>query len=273
MYYIIMNTNFKINSIQIKHFYTGKLFEDCENVRHEKICNELSIVQSVVGSYDISVGSSKTFSTGEMGVFVAPSNELQTIVHHNGQKGKMHAHWVFIDAIVNDTFRLDEIMSFPVVLDKRYNEEIYGLLQTLGLSHNYFDRIRAVYRVLEILVGEGEEKRGREMLRMRIEEYVYANYFKGITANDIARRISYSTAQVYKLVKKYFSLSPANYINSVRLQKAEQMLLSSDSNITEISLAVGFEDSAYFSRLFKKSYGESPKIYRTNRLKNYRFNR
>ncbi|MBO5224433.1 MAG: helix-turn-helix transcriptional regulator [Clostridia bacterium] len=266
-----MNGNFKISSIQIKQFYTGELSNDCENVRHEKICNSLSVVQSVVGSYDISIGSSKTFSTGEMGVFVAPSNELQTIVHHNGAEGKMHAHWVFIDAIVNDTFRLDEVISFPIILNKRYDGEVYALIQTLKTSENYFERIRAVYRILEILVSEGEEKQDRDVLKMRIEEYVCANYFKDVSANDIARYINYSPAQVYKLVKKYFSLSVANYINSVRLQKAEQMLLSSDYNITEVALAVGFEDCAYFSRLFKKSYGQSPKNYRINRQDNYRF--
>ncbi|MBE5733207.1 MAG: helix-turn-helix transcriptional regulator [Clostridiales bacterium] len=266
-----MNNNFEIKNIQIRRFYTGKLCEDMENVRHEKICNELSIVQAIEGSYDISIGSSSTFSTGEGGVFIAPSNVLQTIVHHNGKDGKMRAHWIFIDAIINDQFGLDELFSFPIVLNSSYNEKVFSALETIKNTKDCFERIRAEYELLEILVKEGNKKKKSDTLKTMIETYVCNHYFENIGASEIARNINYSPAQVYKLVKKYFALSPANYINSVRLQKAEQMLVSSDRNVTEISLAVGYDDCAYFSKLFKKSYGYSPQNYRKVALSNFQF--
>ena len=48
-----MNNDFEIKNIQIRRFYTGKLCEDVENVRHEKSCNEVSIVQASEWSSDI----------------------------------------------------------------------------------------------------------------------------------------------------------------------------------------------------------------------------
>lgn len=261
-----MNKKFEIKNIQIKNVYSGYLNGSYENLRHEKICRDLSIVQAIKGSYDIALGGVKLQSTGEKGVFVAPSNVLQTIVHHNGKNGVMNAHWVFVDCVVNDNSRFDELFTFPTVLDVKYNDQVYDCIKTIRNSSDFFEKNRAVFALLEILVKESKPKKSPPSIKTSIEEYVHSHYFENIKVKDIAEHLSYSQAQIYKLIKKHFTLTPANYINCVRLQKAEYLLSLGERTITEITFAVGFQDFAYFSRLFKKHYGISPKEYRKSMI-------
>ena len=85
-----------------------------------------------------------------------------------------------------------------------------------------------------------------------------------LRAAEIAKHLYCSVPQVFRYTRKYFGLSPSNYINGIRLQQAEIQLRTTDRQITQIALACGFYDCAYFSKLFKKNYAESPLVYRKN---------
>ncbi len=262
LYYIIMDTNNGVYRVDIKDISCGAFDCDAEGVRHKKILTSFSVVQSVRGSYDIRVGDSDFYSTGELGVFLAPADVTQEIVHHNGAGGTMEAQWVFIDAVINEAFCLDEYFSFPVLLSEKYGEEIYGILQQLRLSENYFKKMRAAYRLMEILAAEGQRRKNFDPVKAKIERFVKEHYAEDIGARHIAEHLFCSVPQVFRYTHKYYSFSPANYINSIRLQQAELQMRRGDKTITEIAYSVGFSDSAYFSKTFKKFYGESPVNYR-----------
>lgn len=52
------------------------------------------------------------------------------------------------------------------------------------------------------------------------------------------------------------------YLTDVRMEKAKELLRNSSKSIKEICLEVGYADSSYFSRIFKKNVGVSPKEYK-----------
>ena len=56
--------------------------------------------------------------------------------------------------------------------------------------------------------------------------------------------------------------SPWDYLNRFRIQQARELLFLSNETITQIATRVGFNDSAYFSRVFRKHTGQSPLDYR-----------
>lgn len=253
---------FNISKAKIITLKCGSLLENAENICHEKILPFLSVVQALKGSYDIKLGNSEMFNTGEGGVFVAPANVLQKIIHHNGKENVMIAHWVFIDVIVNDTYKFDDIFSFPIVLNKKYNSEIEQIIKTIDNAKNYFQKFSAAYGLLNILASEGQQKKPSDAIKTKIETYVKTYFADNINAKNLSAELFCSVSQVFKYTHKYFGLSPANYINQIRLQQAENMLLYTNKSVTEISSSVGFYDSAYFSKLFKQSYGHSPLKYR-----------
>ena len=160
---------FSIQNIEIKTIKANGLYGECEGVYHKKILTRLSVVQAIKGSYDIRLNNGQTFSTGEGGVFIAPSHALQEITHHNGQNGVMNAHWVVIDAVINGIFRFDEAFSFPVVLDKKYNAKIYRIIREIRYPKNYFKKTIAGYNLLEILANEGKAKEPKDSPKSKIE--------------------------------------------------------------------------------------------------------
>ena len=78
----------------------------------------------------------------------------------------------------------------------------------------------------------------------------------------LANELSMSERQLYRKLNKLTGLTPNNYLRELRLHKAMELLESKTlPTVAEVAFAVGFETPAYFSRLFKKRFGKSPKLY------------
>ncbi|KYD07786.1 hypothetical protein B4119_3537 [Parageobacillus caldoxylosilyticus] len=71
-----------------------------------------------------------------------------------------------------------------------------------------------------------------------------------------------SPYHLHRTFKRIKGITPAEYIRKVRISKTIQYLATSDKTITEISLAVGIPNTAYFITLFKKETGYTPADYR-----------
>jgi AraC-like DNA-binding protein len=257
-----MSNSINYPNIIITSVEANGLNHPCENVYHKKILNTLSIVQATHGYYEISVDGSTIYKLNENDVFVAPSNVVQEIIHHNGDGGYMTAHWAFIDTIIDQSYKFEELYSLPVVLPNRYNDKVFKLIELVRYSKNTFEVMRGSYDLMEILFFESEKKLSLDTTFLTIQTFVKNNCNKNIKATDIAKKLICSESQVFRYTKKYFNLSPANYINLVRLQQAETLLKTTKNTITEISYMIGFSDNAYFQRLFKKHYGQTPQNYR-----------
>lgn len=98
-----------------------------------------------------------------------------------------------------------------------------------------------------------------------ITEYIDTNYTQKITVKEISDKFGYSEAYFCRFFKKYLGISPVKYINALRLQHAEKLLLDTENSIGQIASDSGFADVFYFSAVFKKQYGMSPTKFRENR--------
>jgi AraC-like DNA-binding protein len=74
----------------------------------------------------------------------------------------------------------------------------------------------------------------------------------------LARKLHLSESQVYRKLKAISGKSIAVFIRSVRLQRAKELILTTDRTISEISYDVGFNDPSWFSRVFKEEFGFAP---------------
>ena len=77
-------------------------------------------------------------------------------------------------------------------------------------------------------------------------------------ATDLAFALNLSESQLYRKIKALTGKSTAVYIRSVRLQHAKEKLKHADFNIAETAYACGFNDPAWFSRIFKEEFGYAP---------------
>jgi len=88
------------------------------------------------------------------------------------------------------------------------------------------------------------------------------NYYNDITSLDMASICNLSYSYFSRAFKKIMKKNFKEYLNYIRISKAEKLLSTSELNITEIALAVGFSTSSYFIQQFKQYKGISPKQFK-----------
>ncbi len=99
-------------------------------------------------------------------------------------------------------------------------------------------------------------------IQRQMAEYIYENYTRVLSLNDIAVSGRVSRSQCYKLFKQYTGLSPISFLNKHRLELSREMLRSTSDTISFIALSCGFSDQSYYNRLFVREYGVTPMAYR-----------
>ncbi|UCE06525.1 MAG: helix-turn-helix domain-containing protein [bacterium] len=81
------------------------------------------------------------------------------------------------------------------------------------------------------------------------------------TVEDLAKNLAMSRSQLHRKIKALTNQSTSQFIHTVRLHKAATLLKQSDYTISEVAYKVGFDDAGYFTRIFQKHYGKSPREF------------
>ncbi|MDO1501931.1 AraC family transcriptional regulator [Winogradskyella maritima] len=97
---------------------------------------------------------------------------------------------------------------------------------------------------------------------IKLAKFIADNIHTKITIEDLTSESSLSAKKLQKGFKGLFDMSVNNYITKVRLEKARELIIADDLNISEIVYACGLNSRSYFSKLFFKRYGVLPSDYR-----------
>lgn len=100
---------------------------------------------------------------------------------------------------------------------------------------------------------------------MTAAKYIYRNFQKPLTLDEVAGIAGLSPTYFSRKFKLITGMGFKEYLNYIRLKHAAAALLNTDESITDIALSYGFNDSNYFKDLFKKEYGKSPRAFRKSR--------
>jgi AraC-like DNA-binding protein/ligand-binding sensor protein len=96
----------------------------------------------------------------------------------------------------------------------------------------------------------------------RAERYIWENYTRKISLQEIARASGLSAPYFSTVFKEEMGENLSNYLNRLRVEKASSMLIETDLSLGEISGSCGFEDQSWFSKIFKYYAGISPGKFR-----------
>lgn len=88
------------------------------------------------------------------------------------------------------------------------------------------------------------------------------SFTQAVSIEEYARDHHMSISWFIRSFKRYMGMTPMQYITSIRINKAKELLKSTNCSIQEISNLVGYENPLYFSRIFRKQAGLSPSQYR-----------
>ena len=133
--------------------------------------------------------------------------------------------------------------------------------------------IEALKKAAMELCQEVEEKKGgrNEKLKKELLAYLNDSYTdSSLTAAEISRETGISEKLLFQLIKEATGCTLAEYLENIRLQHAQELLLTTKLSNAEIAERVGFGHVNTFYRVFSKRKGISPAKFRKNALENER---
>ena len=120
-------------------------------------------------------------------------------------------------------------------------------------------------KMLEFAYIKEEKDPNPDSLNEAICRYIQRNYAMNLTTDLICKQFSCSKSYFSHSFKSYTKKSFREYLTDIRLNYAKQLLEYSNLNVTQISFSVGFNDSNYFSNVFKQKTGLPPLLYRKSK--------
>lgn len=104
-----------------------------------------------------------------------------------------------------------------------------------------------------------------------IINYISSNYDKPLSTKALAEKAHLSEGYFCQMFKEVTGKTAMEYLNNLRIDKAEKMLKKTEMTVTEIAFCCGFDDANYFSRTYKKIKGISPQSVRQSANKKLNF--
>lgn len=132
--------------------------------------------------------------------------------------------------------------------DEHYIEVISALLQDYSLMNNYHHHLLPLTNRHKTLYQD-------------IVDIVYKEYDKHLSLNNISLKLNFQKNRLSALFKEITGMTVLDYINLIRLKKAQKLLLIDKVNNEEIIRECGFSDRKYFYRYFLNTFKDTPKDY------------
>ena len=255
----------------------------CHGYEAPRILYDHELVYVSGGKNNITVGkTSYAVDTGQ-GIIIPPATPhfsenpydqpaLRHCIHFDwyGTQPVPERIYQFLDV---DPIKNTEVKYYEKPLTFRLTPELALLLdRVLSLLREQSRRETAVrYAFGEFLANivamkESQTKRKTNIDRLGISNdlkiYIDNNYQSEINYGKFCFQTGRSPSYLCANFKKATGLSPTEYLIAVRLFHARRLLKSTSLTIDEICGRVGIPDHNYFSRLFRKRYGQSPTAYR-----------
>lgn len=144
-------------------------------------------------------------------------------------------------------------------------QEIIQLVKDEKTGHQQVCAANTMLALSKILsVVRNQEFAGKTIERTIRKACVYfrENLNTNVNIEQLARELNVGYSYFRQMFRKYTGISPTQYHLSLRIQKAKDLLVSTDQSSKEIAIDLGFESYFYFSRIFKDKTGKSPTEFR-----------
>ncbi len=150
-----------------------------------------------------------------------------------------------LTSLLTDLYNLAS--SSDYIRDMRINEKLGSLLALLMEQSWHPESMTVSIKRLELAA---------------VKEYLDEHYIEKIALDDLSEHFFINKFYLSKIFKETYGTTVNNYLISKRITRAKQLLRFIDMTVDEVGVALGMGDSNYFSRMFRKEEGISPREYR-----------
>lgn len=117
----------------------------------------------------------------------------------------------------------------------------------------------------ELVIQDSKNDRNLEIQKNMVS-FIYQHYAEQISLNEIAASGNVSRSKCCLIFKYYLQQSPVDFLNTFRLKTSCRLIRNTTKSITEIAFSCGFNHLSYFSKLFVKNFGCTPREYRNSQI-------
>ena len=213
-------------------------------------------------------------------VITAEKNSVVVInpcLSHTGFTEKDGAEYIvisfdmnnFLNSSVASSKYLSPILEQKILLDNYVNTPLFISEVDNIIKHFKTDplfTISSVYRFLSLFFKNEKfrqfEKPYNNQAFYKIIKYLNEHFCESLSISTISKIFGYSETYLCQKFKECTGLTVINYINILRLEKAQMLLKTTNKSISEIAFLCGFNDLNYFSHCFKNNLNISPSKFR-----------
>lgn len=198
----------------------------------------------------------------------------QTHQYRTNPNNRLHMFWLAFDGRQAQTLlhRIGISEQSPYVSDL-ISEDVKSTIDNLSSkfsrvrSSEELERISLIYQLFHYLFIRANERSLVKKVTesnwvQKSKEYMDMHYAEGISVADVAKFVNLHRSYFTNSFAEKTGSGPLQYLLSLKMKRATEMLKSTDFTVTEIALSVGYSDLYSFSRAFKSYFGMSPKQYR-----------
>lgn len=250
------------------------------------ICNKISqeIYKQVMSAFNMRlVNNSRIFSYDRIDYnakFELVEHQLLILERHITVGDYKNIRVILQDIFSNDNLRNRKaeyvkniyyeiiriiLKNCSIMNDYDNNIDIQQLLSNEVIDHsdNPQQIVDYLYNtVTQILKDDKSANANCREIIGKAKEYIKRNYVNEITVKELASHFSVNPNYFSTIFKQETGVTLTNYLKDTRIEKACDLLRNTHSTIHEIAQIVGYEDTQYFYRVFKKTLGITPLEYR-----------
>lgn len=180
---------------------------------------------------------------------------------------------------VGDMFHLQDFGWFVRFFDKIIAESAQQRPYYYSIISGYL--LEMLVRIVRERLGQPAAAPEEEAPRVAtfkgvdvaaLMQYIDFNYSRIISLEDLSTLAGVNKTTLISIFKEVYGTTPIRYINRIRLRKAKELLVNTDTSVSEIADLVGFQSIHYFSRFFKAKENCTPMEYRMRNGQSRYFN-
>ncbi len=140
-------------------------------------------------------------------------------------------------------------------------EQLYGESIASEIARQFTHELKRSYESL--LLNEDQQRSHHDEEIIKVQEWLDQNYQAEIVISTLAERFRLSVRSLNRRFKLATNASPLQYLQSLRIVHAKELLKQSNLAVSEVADRVGYQDASYFTSLFKKVNAVTPIEYRS----------
>ncbi len=157
----------------------------------------------------------------------------------------------------NDDPRIYDNRNIITKLEKEYNAlPASKLLETQGIL---------TFLISKFILNNPSNKTQVRSDFYEVLNHINEHLHEPLTVKDLAAKFSLSADHFSRVFQQKFGMRPSKYIQTVRIERSETLLLTTKNTLAQIAEKTGWESVSYYTRIFKKVTGKTPGQFRKNR--------